>query len=370
MLLHDGIVEELGVLRQLEILEADAHLEDRFRRQRRARVRLAHLVELGRGLLPSRLRQVALRDPERGSVEVLFETLVLFGAERELAEQLARPLRLALRDHLLRLAEQRRRIAEQALLLLRLLYSTLLLLFGLRQVRRLLAEAHLQVALQLGNVGLDVRDALRERLDVALHAAHFLEHLFQLHAQIGVVAAGDLGELRHLLGHRGQLLRLILLHLLELRHRLLQRRHLRLQRVDLVVETLAVLLRVVRARRQEQDRERTDLLHGHPHRSMNSARRFSAHASSSEPLDLGSFSPLLTISILPSDTPSRAKYFRTSRARRSPSARLYSSVPRSSQWPSIVTRPPFTLRHSATACRPLFTSEVSVASLNGKRTGG
>ena len=40
----------------------------------------------------------------------------------------------------------------------------------------------------------------------------------------------------------------------------------------------------------------------------------------------------------PAETPRLTRYSFTALARRAPSARLYSRVPRSSQWPSTVTR--------------------------------
>src|SRR5688572_227569 len=58
------------------------------------------------------------------------------------------------------------------------------------------------------------------------------------------------------------------------------------------------------------------------------------------------------------------RYVRAATARRSPRARLYSAVPRSSQWPSIViTHVGYFLRMAAFACRIVrlasFTSELS-----------
>src|SRR6185295_19785657 len=58
------------------------------------------------------------------------------------------------------------------------------------------------------------------------------------------------------------------------------------------------------------------------------------------------------------------------RARRSPSARLYSSVPRSSQWPSISTRKsPFLASHAALASRIFVSAGRRVAESNAKWIG-
>src|SRR5438067_2182486 len=82
-----------------------------------------------------------------------------------------------------------------------------------------------------------------------------------------------------------------------------------------------------------------------PARISNSSRRFFAQASSSWPGSMGRSSPYDTVSIRLASMPWLAMYCLAAVARRFPSARLYSSEPRSSQCP--LTR----MRNPGLACR-------------------
>src|SRR5438105_2058394 len=82
-----------------------------------------------------------------------------------------------------------------------------------------------------------------------------------------------------------------------------------------------------------------------PARISNSSRRFFAQASSSWPGSMGRSSPYDTVSIRLASMPWLARYCLAAVARRFPSARLYSSEPRSSQCP--LTR----MRRPGLACR-------------------
>ena len=70
-----------------------------------------------------------------------------------------------------------------------------------------------------------------------------------------------------------------------------------------------------------------------------STRRFHFHADSSCPATAGFDSPKLTVLSRDDGTPRSTRYLFTEAARRSPRARLYSSLPRSSQFPWSVTTP-------------------------------
>jgi hypothetical protein len=201
-------------------------------------------------------------------------------------------------------------VAQEALPLLGVLDGLGLLLFGLGQGHLLLLgqllEAEVQLLLDLAAAGLHRGEALVVALHPALHAAHGLQHVVDLHRDVRVVAAGDLGELRQLLGDLGELGLLGLLVLLDLGQRLLERGDLGLQGVDLVGQALAVLLGVVGAGRAEvggAHEEGADASRG-AHFSMNSARRFCSHAASVEAESMGSASPLLMMSSFEPGTPS------------------------------------------------------------------
>src|SRR5438552_1604858 len=75
-----------------------------------------------------------------------------------------------------------------------------------------------------------------------------------------------------------------------------------------------------------------------PERMSNSSRRFCAHAVSSWPCAIGRSSPYDTVSMRPASMPWLTTYCFAEVARRFPSARLYSSDPRSSQCPEIRIR--------------------------------
>src|SRR5205823_14745485 len=67
--------------------------------------------------------------------------------------------------------------------------------------------------------------------------------------------------------------------------------------------------------------------------------------------------PKLTVEVRSAATPRETRYSRAAPARRSPRARLYSAVPRSSQYPSIRTSMwGFALSHSALASRIVASS--------------
>src|SRR5687767_14361325 len=68
--------------------------------------------------------------------------------------------------------------------------------------------------------------------------------------------------------------------------------------------------------------------------------------------------------------PSDIRYARADTARRSPSAKLYSAVPRSSQCPSIViTHDGYFLSTAALACRVARLGSLISALSNSKKTG-
>src|SRR5205814_9454318 len=67
-------------------------------------------------------------------------------------------------------------------------------------------------------------------------------------------------------------------------------------------------------------------------------RRFCAQQSSVDSVQIGRSLPYEIVSTRAEDTPRLTRYSFTAFARRAPSARLYSRVPRSSQCPSTVTR--------------------------------
>src|SRR5207248_7567690 len=98
-----------------------------------------------------------------------------------------------------------------------------------------------------------------------------------------------------------------------------------------------------------------------------SARRFFAHADSSWPGSAGRSLPWLTTLIRLPSAPSPVRYLRTDSARRWPSARLYSVVPRSSVWPATVAGgSPRCRRHWRSASSVLRASDVREESSNPK----
>src|ERR671936_2117841 len=70
------------------------------------------------------------------------------------------------------------------------------------------------------------------------------------------------------------------------------------------------------------------------------------------------------------EIPSETRYVRAAIARRSPSARLYSAVPRSSQWPSIVTvQVEYFFRIAASASSTPCSARSISALSNSKKAG-
>src|SRR5216684_6516422 len=76
-------------------------------------------------------------------------------------------------------------------------------------------------------------------------------------------------------------------------------------------------------------------------------RRFCCQQASLCSLQKGFSLPKLTVLMRSAEMPRETRYCLTAPARRSPRARLYSVEPRSSQWPSTVTRMPGLLRKNS-----------------------
>src|SRR6266853_1770435 len=76
-------------------------------------------------------------------------------------------------------------------------------------------------------------------------------------------------------------------------------------------------------------------------------RRFCCQQASVLWVQKGFSLPKLTVLMRSAEMPRETRYCLTAPARRSPRARLYSVEPRSSQWPSMVTRTPGLLRRNS-----------------------
>src|SRR6267154_4049879 len=76
-------------------------------------------------------------------------------------------------------------------------------------------------------------------------------------------------------------------------------------------------------------------------------RRFCCQQASVLWVQKGFSLPKLTVLMRSAEIPRETRYCLTAPARRSPRARLYSVEPRSSQWPSMVTRTPGLLRRNS-----------------------
>src|SRR6266571_2420925 len=119
------------------------------------------------------------------------------------------------------------------------------------------------------------------------------------------------------------------------------------QRFDLELDAPDVAFQRASGGEPQGEHERPSMFHpsihgcfrfSPPERISNSSRRFCAHDSSSCPEASGRSSPYDTVSIRLPSMPWMTTYCLAAVARRLPSARLYSSDPRSSQWPLMRMR--------------------------------